>query len=229
MPADPTDHPFTPDLFERADESDDSLFFATGNRHPPLDRAASEAVARFLADTLPENGILLDLLNAGRSYFPRGWRRKRVVGVGFNAGGMRQDPHLDERVIHNPNRSPNLPFASAEFDGAMLTGAMPYLVHPIETFREVRRVLRPGAPFIVVISARCASEKAAKIWHRCETLRERMELGMAYFRFAGGFVDLLGVDLRPGVRAGEDPVAAVVGRRPEDSLRSRHVTGWRRR
>lgn len=230
MPPDPADHPFTPDLFERTDESDDAQFFATARKLPLLDRAAIEAVGRFLADTLPEDGVLLDLMSGERSYLPRELRPKRVVRLGFSAEETKGNRWLDERLIHDLNRDPKLPFHDAEFDGVMLIAAMPYLKHPIEVFREVGRVLRPGAPFIVGILPRCIAEKAVKIWHRCETMRERMELGMAYFRFAGDFVDLLGVDLRPGATGDADPVAAVVGRRPgERSTSSHRVKGWRRR
>ncbi len=230
MPPEPSDHPFTPDLFERADESDDLLFYATAQRISVLDRTAVEAVGRFLTDTIPENGTLLDLMSGWRSYLPRELRRKQVVGLGFSAKQMSDNPDLDARVVHDLNRNPELPFPDAKFDGAMLTASMQYLVHPIEVFREVRRVLRPGAPFVVVISLQCFATKAVKIWHRCETMRERMELGMAYFRFAGGFVDLLGADLRPGSVGESDSVAAVIGRRPsEGSLVPPRVKGWRRR
>jgi hypothetical protein len=61
-------------------------------------------------------------------------------------------------------------------------------------------------------------------------MRERMELGMAYFSFAGGFSDVLGVDLRPSVPPEEDPVRAVIGKREGDGGRAGRATvGWRRR
>jgi hypothetical protein len=57
-----------------------------------------------------------------------------------------------------------------------------------------------------------------------------MELGMAYFSFAGGFSDVLGVDLRPSVPAGEDPVRAIIGRREGGAVpSSRGNVAWRRR
>ena len=83
---------------------------------------------------------------------------------------------------------------------------------------------------IVTLSDRCFPTKAVKIWHQCRDMRERMELGMAYFSFAGGFVDVQGVDLRPSALAGEDPVRVVMGRRAGGSAASRQPpTGWRRR
>jgi hypothetical protein len=112
----------------------------------------------------------------------------------------------------------------------MLTVSMQYLTKPIEVFASVARCLKPRAPFIVIVSHRCFPTKAVKIWHRCQDMRERMELGMAYFSFAGGFSDVLGVDLRPSVPAHEDPVRAIIGRRQgADAGTARVSAGWRRR
>jgi hypothetical protein len=61
-------------------------------------------------------------------------------------------------------------------------------------------------------------------------MRERMELGMAYFRFAGRFIDVQGVDLRPNPPPGGDPVVAVIGRRaPVIETKPGRAASWRRR
>jgi hypothetical protein len=53
---------------------------------------------------------------------------------------------------------------------------------------------------------------------------------MAYFSFAGGFTDVLGVDLRPSVPPEEDPVRAIIGRREgSGGAAQRPSVGWRRR
>lgn len=226
----PSDHPFTPDLFERDDETDDALFYAVPRKAVHLDDGAIAAVRRFFADTLPRGGALLDLMSSWRSHLPKDLELRRVVGLGMNAEEMADNPDLDEHLVHDLNRDPELPFADTEFDAAALTVSMQYLTRPIEVFREIARVLRPGGPFVVVLSHRCFPTKAVRIWHRCETMRERMELGMAYFRFAGGFTDLLGVDLRPSFPAGGDPAVAVVARRAGDETGPRRPTsGWRKR
>jgi SAM-dependent methyltransferase len=226
----PGDHPFTPDLFARADESDDALFYAMARKVVHLDEPAIAAVSGFFAENLPPDGELLDLMASWRSHLPKRLQAKRVVGLGMNAEEMSDNPDLDEFVVHDLNRDPELPFREGEFDGAMLTVSVQYLTRPIDVFRSVAGCLRPAAPFIVVVSHRCFPTKAVKIWHQCQTMRERMELGMAYFSFAGGFNDVLGVDLRPSVPAGEDPVRAIIGRRQGSANPSKRggVT-WRRR
>ena len=226
----PTDHPFTPDLFARLDESDDALFYATARKVVHIDDRAIAAVKSFLSETLPPGGELLDVMSSWRSHLPKGLERKRVVGIGMNAEEMADNPDLDEHVVHDLNREPELPFADASFDAAVLTVSMQYLVKPIDVFRSLARCLRPTAPLVVVISHRCFPTKAVKIWNQCNTMRERMELAMAYFSYSGSFADVIGVDLRPNVAAGEDPVLAVVGRRAGDpSPRSRSSASWRRR
>jgi SAM-dependent methyltransferase len=224
------DHPFTPDLFARADEGDDALFYATPRKVVHLDEPAIAAVREFFAENLPPQGELLDLMASWRSHLPKRLRAKRVVGLGMNAEEMSDNPELDEFIVHDLNRDPELPFEERSFDGAVLTVSVQYLTRPIEAFRSIARCLRPAAPLIVVVSHRCFPTKAVKIWHQCQTMRERMELGMAYFSFAGGFSDVLGVDLRPSVPAGEDPVRAIIGRREGGAVpSSRGNVAWRRR
>jgi SAM-dependent methyltransferase len=226
----PSDHPFTPDLFARLDESDDALFYAQARKVVHVDEPAIRAIESFFAETLPANGELLDVMSSWRSHLPASLPRKRVVGIGMNAEEMKDNPDLDDWVLHDLNRDPALPFADASFDGAMLTVSMQYLTKPIDVFRSLARCLRPAAPLVVVISHRCFPTKAVAIWNRCTTMRERMELAMAYFTYAGEFADVIGVDLRPGARLGDDPVLAIVGRRignPE--VQPKPSASWRRR
>ncbi len=229
-PSGPADHPFTPDLFARIDESDDASFYAMPRKVVHLDEPAIAAVTAFFAEQLPPHGELLDVMASWRSHLPKALPRKRVVGLGMNDEEMADNPDLDARVVHDLNRDPELPFADGTFDAATLTVSMQYLTKPIEVFRSLARCLRPGAPLVLVVSHRCFPTKAVKIFQQCQTMRERMELGMAYFSFAGGFMDVLGVDLRPAAAPGEDPVRAIVGRRQRPATAGGHrgVT-WRRR
>src|SRR5262249_30929537 len=100
----PGDHPFTPDLFARADESDDALFYAAPRKVVHLDEPAIAAVSEFFAENLPAQGELLDLMASWRSHLPNRPRAKRVVGLGMNAEEMSDNPELDEFVVHDLNR-----------------------------------------------------------------------------------------------------------------------------
>ena len=225
-----SDNPLTPDLFARLDESDDSIFYLPPRKVVHIDEAAIAAVESFFAEILPPNGELLDVMSSWRSHLPPALARKRVVGLGMNGEEMADNPDLDEWVVHDLNRNPELPFADASFDAATLVVSMQYLTKPIDVFRSLARCLRPAAPLVVVISHRCFPTKAVAIWNRCASMRERMELAMAYFTYAGEYAEVMGVDLRPGLRPGEDPVLAIVGRRiGTPDVRPRATATWRRR
>jgi hypothetical protein len=58
-----------------------------------------------------------------------------------------------------------------------------YLQRPVEVFREVGRVLRPGAPFIVSFSNRCFPTKAVAIWRAFSGPDQQRPVG-AYIRAA---------------------------------------------
>jgi SAM-dependent methyltransferase len=90
----------------------------------------------------------------------------------------------------------------------VITVSVQYLTHPVEVFREVGRVLRPGAPFVLTYSNRMFAEKAVRVWRVLDD-SERAALIAAYFRHARGFGEPSARDCTlpdPGYR---DPLLAV--------------------
>jgi SAM-dependent methyltransferase len=96
---------------------------------------------------LPAGGRLLDLMSSWRSHLPAGMRFREVVRLGLNAEEMADNPQLTSSIVHDVNGDPRLPFEDGVFDGAMCAVSIQYLTNLLAIFREVRRVLRPGAPF----------------------------------------------------------------------------------
>jgi SAM-dependent methyltransferase len=205
------DNPFTPEMFDRMDESDDAQFYAFPRKVVHIDDPAIAAVGEFITTALAPHGVLLDLMSSWRSHFPHGFVKQRLIGLGLNAEEMADNPDLDEYVVHNLNASSRLPFADEYFDGVIVTVSIQYLIRPLEIFAEVRRVLKPGAPFLVFFSNRMFPTKAVRIW---QTLRDerRAELIRAYFHFAGGYDEAIFHDLspNPGVT---DPLYVVWARK----------------
>ncbi|HXG19804.1 MAG TPA: methyltransferase domain-containing protein [Methylomirabilota bacterium] len=205
------DNPFTPEMFDRIDESDDTLFYAFPRKVVHIDDPAIAAVGRFMAQTFPPDGVLLDLMSSWRSHLLAGFIKQRLIGLGLNAEEMADNPDLDEYVVQNLNAVSRLPFADNYFDGVMVTVSVQYLIRPLEIFGEVRRVLKPGAPFIVFFSNRMFPTKAVRIW---QVLRDeqRAELVRTYFRLAGGYDEAVFHDLspNPGVT---DPLYVVWARK----------------
>jgi SAM-dependent methyltransferase len=188
--------PFTPEMFDRMDESEDSLFYAFPRKVVHIDDPAIAAVGHFMAQTFAPNGVLLDLMSSWRSHLPSGFVKQRMIGLGLNAEEMADNPDLDEYVVHNLNTVSRLPFVENYFDGAVVTVSVQYMIRPLEIFGEVCRVLKPGAPFLVFFSNRMFPTKAVRIWQALRDER-RAELVQAYFQHAGGFDDAVFHDLSP--------------------------------
>ena len=148
-------------------------------------------------------------MSSWRSHLPADLRLREVVGLGMNAEEMAENPQLTRSIVHDVNRDARLPFADAEFDGAVCAVSIQYLTDPLAVFREVRRVLRPGAPFVVSFSNRCFPTKAVAVWLGTSD-RQHIELVRAYFEAAGGWSDVTEEDRSPGDPG--DPLYAVWAR-----------------
>ena len=197
-------------FFERMDEGDDALFYREPRLVVHIDDAAIREIGRIFEEMLPANGVFLDLMSSWRSHLPEGFVKERMVGLGLNAVEMIQNFQLDEYVVHDVNREPRLPFEDSSFDGVMLTVSVQYLTRPVEVFREVGRVLRPGAPLVVTFSNRMFPTKAVRIWQACSD-EQRMTLVKMYLQRAGGFEGIRGEDRSPEPKGFSDPVYLVTG------------------
>jgi SAM-dependent methyltransferase len=198
-----------PAAYAREDESSDDEFYGFARKVIHIDDDAIAALGRLYAEVLPAGGRLLDLMSSWRSHLPDGFRAGDVVGLGMNAEEMADNPQLTRFVVHDVNRDPRLPFGDAELDGAMCAVSVQYLIHPLRVFREVARVLRPGAPFVVSFSNRCFPTKAVAAWLYADD-EQHVELVRSYFDSAGGFVDVKNEDRSPGGYG--DPLYAVWAR-----------------
>jgi SAM-dependent methyltransferase len=198
-------------FFRRLDDSDDELFYREPRFVVHIDDAAIRTVGEIFLRHLPRGGAILDLMSSWRSHLPPELRPARVVGLGLNRSEMADNPALTEIVTHNLNRTAQLPFDDASFDGAVLTVSVQYLVHPLEVFAEVGRVLRPGAPFIVTFSNRMFPTKAVEVWVNASE-RQRVDLVDYYFTRSVAFEKIETVDRSSGQG---DPVWAVLGYRKQ--------------
>jgi SAM-dependent methyltransferase len=207
MPAD-----FKPEFFRRLDDSEDEAFYSAPRFVVHIDDGAIAKVGAIYAQLLPQGGAILDLMSSWRTHLTEHTRPVRVVGVGLNRDEMEDNPQLTESVVHNVNANPRLPFADGQFDGAIMTVSVQYLTHPIETFSDVGRVLKPGAPFIVTFSNRMFPTKAVAIWQHLDE-RDRVGLVARYFSDSGAFDKIAVIDKSAPTDPPSDPVWAVVGYR----------------
>ena len=198
---------FPPGFFDRADPSPDPVFYGPPRLVTHIDDAAIAEVGR-LYDELGLTGDVLDLMASWVSHFRTAPRH--LVVLGMNAAELEANPQAAERVVHDLNADPVLPFADDTFDAATCCVSVDYLVRPVEVFEEVARVVRPGGPFVCTFSNRCFPTKAIRGWlatgddGRCALVAE-------YFRRAGGWDEPI-VQRRTAPDHRGDPVLAVWGR-----------------
>lgn len=210
MPRSPHGPTFGPEQFRRIDEFDDEIFYDGPRLTVHIDDSALAAVSEIYGNRIRPGAAILDLMSSWRSHLPETLHPVQVAGLGLSRVEMENNPALTEIVVHNVNREPRLPFCALTFDAAVMTVSVQYLIHPIETFAEIGRVLKPDAPFIVTFSNRMFPTKAVAIWVNSSE-RERVALVERYFDESGVFRDVEFIDRsrRPGPPS--DPIYAVLG------------------
>jgi SAM-dependent methyltransferase len=204
--------PLKSSFFQREDESADSIFYTEPRLLVHIDDYAIEAARRLYAELLPKHGALLDLMSSYKSHMPPELEWIRLAGLGMNETELRKNDQLTEYAVTDINADPRLPYGDEEFDGAVVTVSVQYMTRPVETFREVGRVLKPDAPFIITYSNRMFPTKAVRIWRALDD-RERAALISVYFREAAGFGDVTVEDRSIDSGGYSDPLFAVWARR----------------
>ena len=177
-----------------------------------IDDSAIAAVSQLFRDLIPPDSVVLDLMSSWRSHWPSGHAKTRLVGLGMNAVEMRENPDLDDHIVHDVNQDPNLPFPDDSFDAVVITVSAQYLTRPVETFEQASRILKPGGVFIVSFSNRMFPTKAVRIW-RMGNDRQHIELVESYMQAAGGLQDLKSGLVNPDQSPPGDPLFAVVSRK----------------
>jgi SAM-dependent methyltransferase len=200
--------PLDPRYFRRQDESPDPLFYVEPRFTVHIDDAAIAAVTAVYRELLPEDGVILDLMSSWRSHLPDDVRYAEVVGLGLNAVEMADNPQLDRYVVHDLNADPVLPFEDEAFDGAVVTVSVQYMTRPVETFQDVNRVLRSGAPFILTFSNRCFPTKAVAAW-LATTDQQHANIIATYFQESGNWGEVYAQDRSPRAGGYSDPLFAV--------------------
>jgi SAM-dependent methyltransferase len=193
-----------PEFFKRVDETPDELFYQTPRLQVShIDEGADKAARNIYNELLPENGDILDLMAGWDSHLPNKFRS--VVGLGLNLRELESNPLITKSVVYNLNRFETLPFQTGQFDGVVCTVSVQYMTRPDDTFAEIARSLKPGAPFIVTFSNRMFPSKAVLAWRSSDDAAH-MRLVKSYFDQVPAFT---GVSVRSFVPAQGDPLYVV--------------------
>jgi SAM-dependent methyltransferase len=202
---------FPPGFFDRADPSSDAAFYRPLRLVTHIDDAAIAAVGA-LYDELGLAGTeVLDLMGSWISHFPPSAAPGHLTVLGMNTYELDNNPMAGETVVHDLNADPRLPFADASFDHVVCCVSVDYLTRPIDVFRDVARVLRPGGLFVVTFSNRLFPTKAIRGWLMNDS-DAHCQIVTEYFARAGAFAPAT-VQLRTPLTEPGDPLYAVYARR----------------
>ncbi|MEJ2871298.1 methyltransferase domain-containing protein [Actinomycetospora sp. OC33-EN08] len=150
-----------PGFFDRSDPRDDAVFYRPPRLVQHIDDAAVAAVGAYY-DEVGADGDVLDLMSSWVSHLSTPPRHLTVLGM--NHAELAANTWAHERVVHDLNTDPRLPFADASFDTVVSTVSVDYLTQPVAVFTDVARVLRPGGRFAITFSNRCFPTKAVRGW-----------------------------------------------------------------
>lgn len=195
---------FPPGFFDRADDSQDPIFYAAPRLVAHIDDDAIAAVGA-LYDELAITGDVLDLMSSWISHFSAKPSRLRVLGM--NEIELDANPMADECIVHDLNADPRLPLGDESVDDVVCCVSVDYLTHPVDVFRDVARVLRPGGRFVCTFSNRVFATKAIRAW-LYGTDEDRCEIVAEYFHRSRVFGEPT-VALRTPKRHRGDPLYAV--------------------
>jgi SAM-dependent methyltransferase len=202
--------PFPAGFFDRADPGPDARFYAAPRFVTHIDDDAIAAVGA-LYEELGIRGDVLDLMGSWVSHFREAPARLTVLGM--NAAELDANPDAAATVVHDLNAAPALPFDDGAFDAVVCCVSVDYLQRPVEVFRDVRRVLRPGGPFACTFSNRLFPTKAVRGWLMASD-EGRAAIVAAYFRASGGWDEPVAERRTPRGHRG-DPLFAVWAHRAD--------------
>jgi SAM-dependent methyltransferase len=195
---------FPAGFFDRMDEGDDGVFYAGSRLVTHIDDDAIAAVGA-LYEELGVGGDVLDLMSSWVSHFVTKPRRLRVLGM--NDAELDANPMADERIVHDLNADPRVPLSDESVDDVVCCVSVDYLTRPVEVFRDVGRVLRPGGRFVCTFSNRVFATKAIRGWLYASE-DDRCHIVAEYFRESHVFgTPTVALRTPPGHRA--DPLHAV--------------------
>ncbi len=201
------DRTLPPDAFDKEDAGDDLAFYAPPRLVTHIDEGATAALTGCYRDLLREGARVLDLMSSWVSHLPDDRAYAEVVGHGMNPEELAANPRLSRWFVQDLNADPELPLADTAFDAALCCVGVQYLQRPFEVFAEVRRVLAPGAPFIVSYANRCFPTKAVAIWRSLDMRGQASLIGLYLER--AGFGQVKAHVLADGSRG--DPLVTVIG------------------
>lgn len=194
------------DAHRRIDEAPDEKFYKIPRFVTHIDTGAIDAVTELYRKRIPVNAVVLDLMSSWISHYPEDVRYHRVVGLGMNARELARNKQLDERLVHDLNMQPELPFKPNEFDVCTICVSFDYLIQPISVLKEIGRVLKKNGTLVITYSNRVFETKATTAWLSLSE-HDRKYLIRTYLQESDAFTDIDFLDCSP---VAGDPLYVII-------------------
>ncbi|KAJ8605604.1 hypothetical protein CTAYLR_000057 [Chrysophaeum taylorii] len=204
--------PYSPDDLIPQDASNDQLFYLVPKFVQHAAEESRSALTTYYDCAIPENAAVLDLCSSWTSHFPPK-QFERCAVLGLNPLELLANPSKTEWTVRNLNRDPKLPYDDNEFDVVTNSLSVDYLTKPLDVFREVSRVLKPGGLAAMAFTNRMFPTKVVPVWLAPYTEDSHARIVANYFHFAGGFEDISVADVSPPGWVGlRNPMIVVAAR-----------------
>lgn len=195
--------------------SPDTIFYDNPRFVTHIDDPAIRALTKYYSEALPPANTpgvtVLDMCSSWISHYPKGYKQEKIVGLGLNDAELKKNEALTEYVVQDLNNNPSLPFADNSFDVITNVVSVDYLTKPLEVFKEMHRVLKPGGLAVMSFSNRCFFTKAISIWTSTGDVDHVMIVG-SYFHYTKGFEPPQALDISPNPGR-SDPMYIVYSRK----------------
>jgi len=196
-------------MFLREDESDDSLFYLAPRFEKHIDDETIDAITQAYREYLKPGSVVLDLMSSWISHLPENRVFGKVSGLGMNEDELATNSRLDDYVVQDLNNNPLLPYAENTFDAVLIAVSVQYLIRPVEVFKSIASVLKPGGICMVSTSHRIFPEKVIRAFTVLPA-SERCQLIASYFDFSLEFQTAEILDRSP---QSADPLWIILARK----------------
>ena len=189
--------------FLRKIEDDDQIFYAKVETKASVDQAAREQLTQFYAEHLQDDTKILDLMSGPDSHLPEQFSSLDVTGLGLKQDDLDTNKKLNQKIIHDINHNPLLPFGDNEFDTIICSFSIEYIIQPQILFQELARILKPGGQLIITFSEHYYQKKVIALWEDVHPF-ERMGIVLEYFRQSKAFENLSSESIRGLIKHNDD-------------------------